>query len=252
LPLQIGQRPLQGKNPFADSAVATRYEDWYAGPGRKADALEKGLLAKLVAHFQGARTALEVGCGTGHFSRWLVERGFAVVGLDLSWPMLLEARRLQSPPCLQGEAQALPFSDRSVDLVVLITTLEFVENPLRALEEAVRVARLGLILGVLNRWSLLALRYRSSGKTLWQAAHFYSVGEVKRLVVQAAGERLLSVRWRTTLWPIPQVPDASLPWGGFIGLAVQLNSDKQEGSYDRYLSAGQPLPASPGARVAGH
>jgi SAM-dependent methyltransferase len=238
-------------NPFADPTVATRYEDWYAGPGREADALEKRLLGKLLAHFPEARTALEVGCGTGHFSRWLAERGLDVIGLDLSWPMLMEARRLQSPPCLRGDAEALPFADQSVDLVVVITTLEFVDRPLETLVEAVRVARQGLILGVLNRWSLLAFQYRTSGKSIWKAAHFFSVRELRRLVRQGAGVRLLSARWRTTLWPIPHLPDAPLPWGGFIGLAAQLGDGKQEGSRERYLSAGQSLPASTGTSVAG-
>ncbi len=238
-------------NPFADPTVATRYEDWYAGLGREADALEKRLLGKLLAHFPEARTALEVGCGTGHFSRWLAERGLDVIGLDLSWPMLMEARRLQSPPCLRGDAEALPFADQSVDLVVVITTLEFVDRPLETLVEAVRVARQGLILGVLNRWSLLTLQYRASGNPLWQTAQFFSVDELKRLVGQAAGERLRSMRWRTTLWPIPHLPDLPVPGGGFIGLAVHLDDEKQEGSDDRHFSAGQSLSASPRARVDG-
>jgi ubiquinone/menaquinone biosynthesis C-methylase UbiE len=244
--------PSQLINPFADSSVAARYEDWYAGPGCEADALEKRLLGKLLSHFPAAQTALEVGCGTGHFTRWLAERGLDVIGLDLSWPMLLEARRLRSPSCLQGDAQALPFEARSVDLAVLITTLEFVENPLLTLEEAVRVARQGLILGVLNRWSILALQYQTSGKEVWRAAHFFSVGELKRLVVQAAKERFQSLRWRTTLWPIPHLPDLPVPWGGFIGLAVQLGEDKQEGKHEGHFSAGQPVSDSQGPYVAGH
>ncbi|RPH80377.1 MAG: class I SAM-dependent methyltransferase, partial [Nitrospiraceae bacterium] len=169
---------------------------------------------------------LEIGCGTGHFTRWLAERGLKVIGLDSSWPMLLEARRLVSPACLRGDALAIPFAEHSVDLVVVITTLEFLENPLRALEEAVRVGRQGLILGVLNCRSVLGLRYRASGKSLWRAAHFFTVGELKRLVMQAAKGRLRSVQWRTTLWPIPRLPDLPVPWGGFIGLAVQLDGDK--------------------------
>jgi ubiquinone/menaquinone biosynthesis C-methylase UbiE len=216
----------QPANPFADPSVVARYEDWHAGPGREADELEKRLLAKLLACFPGAKTALEVGCGTGHFTRWLAARGLNVIGLDISWPMLLEAGRLRSPLCLQGDAQSLPFADQSVDLAVVITTLEFVENPLGTLIEAVRVARQGLVLGVLNRRSVLGRRYRASGKPIWQAAHFFSVGELKQLIAQAAGKRLLSVRWRTTLWPIPRLPDAPLPWGGFIGLVAQLGDDK--------------------------
>lgn len=207
MPLPIDQQLPQDKNPFADPSLAACYEDWYAGPGRDADVSEKHLLGKLLAHFPKAQTVLELGCGTGHFTRWLAEHGLKVIGLDSSRPMLLEARRLVSPPCLQGDAQVLPFADQSVDLVVLITTLEFVENPLKTLVEAVRVGREGLILGVLNRRSLLAFHYRASGKSLWQAAHFFSVGELKRLVLRAAKGRLRSVQWRTTLWPIPCLPD---------------------------------------------
>lgn len=175
---------------------------------------EKALLGKLVSQCPGAQTALEVGCGTGHFTRWLAERGLDSIGGDSSRPMLLGAHRFGSPPCLEGDAQSLPFADRAVDLVLVITTLEFVGNPLGTLVEAVRVARQGVILGVLNRWSLLAFHYRASGKPVWQTAKFFSVGELKRLVVQAAGVRLRSMRWRTTLWPIPQLSDLPLPWGG--------------------------------------
>lgn len=109
---------------------------------------------------------MEIGCGTGHFTRWIAARAFKVFGIDAAWPMVREARRLMSPPCLQGVAQAPPFPDQSVDLVVFMTTLEFVNHPLRALEEAVRVGREGLILGVLNHQSLLRLRYQASGKSL--------------------------------------------------------------------------------------
>lgn len=116
----------------------------------------------------------------------------------------------------------LPFPARTYDLAAVITTLEFVTDPLRALTEAFHVARHGLILGALNRWSLLAQCYRVSGKPLWQAAHFFSPPELTRLVRQAAGGRLRRVQWRTTLWPLPLVRDLPLPWGGFIGLAAGL------------------------------
>ncbi|MCE7966157.1 MAG: hypothetical protein DYH04_12345 [Nitrospira sp. NTP2] len=86
-----------------------------------------------------------------------------------------------------GGAQALPFADRSVDLTCVITTLEFVEDPLPALVEAVCVVGQGLLLEVLNRRSLLAVRYRASEKALWQDVHFCSVGELTRLVRLATG-----------------------------------------------------------------
>jgi SAM-dependent methyltransferase len=209
-------------NPFDEPVAAVRYEQWYREQGRQADFLEKGLLAKLLAEFPQAHTALEIGCGTGHFARWLAERKLRVTGLDISARMLAEACKFNGLTYLRADALNLPFMDRSFDLALLITTVEFVPDPLRALAEAIRVARQGIILGVLNRWSLLALKYRRSGTRLWKSARFFTPWELARLVRVAAGKRFCGVRWRTTIWPIPWMPDLPLPWGGFVGLAAHL------------------------------
>lgn len=212
-------------NPFADAGVASGYEDWYLGSGRQADELEKRLLQKLLATLDGVKTILEVGCGTGHFTRWFQEHGYAAVGLDSSAEMLAEARRRNTIDYQTGNAHNLPFASRSFDVVALITTLEFVADPAQALTEAVRVARHGLLLGVLNRHSLLTWKYRRSGKPLWQAARFFTPSELTMLVTEAAGQRLLGVQWRTTLWPIPGITDLPLPWGGFLGAVAKLAND---------------------------
>ena len=212
-------------NPFDEPALASRYEDWYSGEGRRADILEKDLLGKLLRLFPNARSVLEVGCGTGHFTRWMAEKGLDAVGVDISEPMLNEARWLGGPKYLPGDAHSLPFADRSRDVTALITTLEFVADPARALAEAVRVARQGVLLGVLNRWSLLTARYRFSGKAMWRSARFFGPGELAKLARGAAGRRTATVVWRTTLWPIPGVRDLPLPWGGFIGMAIQWHEE---------------------------
>lgn len=226
-------------NPFDDPGLVSRYEEWYAGPGRRADRLEKRLLAKVLARFPQSRTVLEVGCGTGHFTRWFAERGLDATGLDTSTAVLAEARRLGGPAYLQGDAGALPFGDRAFDLASLITTLEFVPDPLRALAEAVRVARHGLILGVLNRHSLLVARYRRSGKEVWRAARFFTPRELADLVRQAAGDRLTRAWWRTTLWPLPVLGSLPLPWGGFIGPAARL---RERGPAEAPASVAEPGP----------
>jgi len=207
--------------------VARRYGQWYAGEGRRADILEKELLAKLLDRFTNAHTILEVGCGTGHFTRWMAKRGLEAVGLDISEPMLSEARRLDGPNYLSGDALSLPFADRSYDVTALVTALEFLPDPARALAEAVRVARRGVLLGVLNRWSLLALRYRLSGKAMWRSARFFGPWELAKLARESAGRRTRTIHWRTTLWPIPGVRDLPLPWGGFIGVAMQLHEERK-------------------------
>ena len=215
-----------------DEHVAARYETWYETPkGRRADALEKASLRRLLDGFAGARrqsssaSVLEVGAGTGHFSRWLGEQGRTAVGLDRSAAMLEQAQALDGILLVRGDASRLPFADGTFDLVALITTLEFLEHPRVALAEALRVTRHGLLLGVLNRQSLLGLRRRLAGllrPTIYDTAHFYGVRELRRLLRSVVGERAL-IAWHTTLFPrVWPWPHSALPWGGFIGMAVHV------------------------------
>lgn len=136
---------------------------------------------------------------------------------------LIGRRTRQGLSYLEADALNLPFADRSFDLALLITTLELVRDALRALTQAIRVARHALILGVLNRRSLLARRYHRSGKPLWKAARLFSPRELIQLVRTAAGPRCRGIHWRTTIWPLPLVTDLPLPWGGFIGLSARLD-----------------------------
>jgi len=101
---------------------ASHYEGWYETPrGRRADQAEQSLLAWLLGWFPGARRVLEVGSGTGHFTKWLAARGFSVIGLDRSPAMLRAARTGSAPPLLLADAHRLPVRDGAVDVVVLIT-----------------------------------------------------------------------------------------------------------------------------------
>ena len=213
---------------FGERAAA-HYEAWYETPeGRWAGELEKAALGRLLHGFPRSGSVLELGCGTGHFTRWLIDGGLAAVGLDLSAAMLAEARVLNGVPLVQGDARKLPFADGTFDLVVLITTLEFLEQPREALVEALRVSRRGVVLGVLNRWSVLGLQRRLVGlfrRTVFDAARFYGVGELERLLRSIAGEKAHIV-WHTTLFPRGwSWKRSAVPWGGFIGMALLTPGD---------------------------
>ena len=128
---------------FGERAAA-HYEAWYETPnGQQVDKLEKALLGQLLRVFSQADNVLEIGCGTGHFARWLSGDGLLAVGVDLSAAMLAEARVLGGVPLVRGDAQRLSFVDGAFDLTVLITTLEFLGQPRDALVEALRVSRQG-------------------------------------------------------------------------------------------------------------
>ncbi len=215
-------------NPFLLPEVAAGYESWYEGPGKSADLSEKALLSRLLRGFPEAQSILEIGCGTGHFTRWFESQGLWSVGVDISLPMLKEAKGRDTVAGLvQAEATSLPFPSNSFDLTALITSLEFMEERLSVLAEAIRVAREGVLLGVLNRASLLAVWRKLEGykrPTPYSHAHFFTLKELKAMLEDLLAPEEPKIEWATTLLPVVGGVH-KVPWGGFLGIAVYL--DKQ-------------------------
>ncbi|WP_323002176.1 class I SAM-dependent methyltransferase [Denitromonas sp.] len=92
------------------------------------------------------RTALDVGARDGHFSRLMAERFDRVTALDLTPPLFTHP----GVDCLAGNATALPFPDRSFDLVFCAEVLEHIPSPAlaQACAELARVCRKHLLIGV--------------------------------------------------------------------------------------------------------
>jgi SAM-dependent methyltransferase len=215
--------------------AAERYEAWYTTErGRRVDAAERALLAWLLAPFSGARSVLDVGCGTGHFAAWLRARALDVIGLDRSPAMLADLRRRHpATPVVVGDAGGLPVRSGAVDIALLVTALEFVERPDVALREAVRVARQGVVLVVLNRWSLGGLSRRvgpQARRPILGSAQDTSFVALRRMVRAATVDRLRSLRWASALFPdglwAARWP---VPLGDVIGMAAVLSSPNRVG-----------------------
>lgn len=208
---------------------AAGYEAWYeTARGRRVAEIEWALLEWLLAGLgESGGRLLEVGSGSGHFGRRLSGAGWRVVGLDRA-PAMLRASRGLTPafPVILGDAARLPCPDGGADLVLCLTSLEFLPDPAAALAEGVRVARRALLLVVMNRWSLGGLSRRlgpQSRRPLLSQARDYSLGELAALARTAAGERLRSLAWTSTLFPGPlRARRARLPLGDVLGLAVGL------------------------------
>lgn len=185
------------------SKDARNYNDWFLSePGRSVRSLEAALLLRIWAP-KGPQKVLEVGCGTGIFTEWFAGQGHQVTGIEPSSHMLNIAR-LRLPPRIDlepGFAEELPYDDNTFDTVALVTTLEFVDEPRQALREAFRVAKHHVLLGVLNKHSLitwqrfLARLWRTS---VFDHARFFSVYELHALVAEAISPSV-KIRWGTCL-----------------------------------------------------
>jgi ubiquinone/menaquinone biosynthesis C-methylase UbiE len=94
----------------------------------------------------GPGLCLDLGCGTGVAIPELVERGWRVVGVDLSGDQLRLARQRAGAPgasLVAADATALPFADGSFDAVASVLTHTDFEHPEGAFAEAARVLRRG-------------------------------------------------------------------------------------------------------------
>jgi len=171
-----------GSNPFYGK-VARKYDSFFKTEfGGKVFNLEKELLLKLLKGKED-RKILEVGCGTGIWMKTLIDEGFKEpIGLDISPDMLNVAREKGLKKLIRGDACSLPFKKNSVDVVLFMTSLEFISDRRKAFAEAVKVAREAVVVGFLNKYSLLsAYRYLKSlfKTTAYRGAYFLSIDEIK-------------------------------------------------------------------------
>jgi len=104
---------------------------------------------------------LDAGCGAGrHLSEAFRRAGVHVVGLDRSHDDLVKARNTLEAMeheaqdggggwlTLRGDVTALPFPDRTFDLVICAEVLEHIPEDRKAIAEVVRVLKPGKLLAV--------------------------------------------------------------------------------------------------------
>ena len=185
------------------------YEAWYQTVrGNWIAGREFDLLMRLMNPPAGA-TLLDVGCGTGHFSRRFAAAGLRVTGLDPDAAMLDYARGLGGGVnYLLGTGTALPFDDNAYDHVTAVTSLCFIADPERALRELWRVSRRAVLLGLLNRRSLLYRQKHGHGG--YRGARWDAPADIRR--------------WAQQLEPAPRITRRSaifLPGGGALTRAVE-------------------------------
>ena len=201
------------------------YDAWYRTPrGRWIGETEYALAARGLAA-QAGDSLLDIGCGTGWFTRRAAADDLLATGLDPNSAWLDYARAHSSPALswVEGDARDLPFADASFDHALSIAALCFVDDERQAVAEAVRVARRRFAIGWLNRSSLLYWQKgRHGGSGAYRGARWNTAREVRELF---SGLPVKNLKLRSAVflpsgsgWAIRVergVPTV-LPWGGML------------------------------------
>jgi SAM-dependent methyltransferase len=100
------------------------------------------VLTKL--HVDDTTSLADIGCGTGMFAMLAAARGATVSGLDASPVSIgIASERTPGGAFVVGEMEELPYLDHTFDVVTGFNAFQYAANPLKALQEATRVAKLG-------------------------------------------------------------------------------------------------------------
>jgi ubiquinone/menaquinone biosynthesis C-methylase UbiE len=217
-----------------DIHLAKAYEEWSRSPkGLLMESFVENMISNTLKPFKHERV-LDIGCGSGKHLLLANRLGMDIAGIDASPYMLSLAKERLGNRCelKKANAEEIPYEDNEFDLVFLINTIEFLDNPLSVLEEAGRVAKRGILIVTFNsisgycRWQKICGIF---SRNLFSHARPYSLWEVKRLIRKTYGP--VPVTWQSEyLFPaffnklgIPMISRGiSLPFGYLIGISVTL------------------------------
>lgn len=184
-----------------------RYDNWFD----KHEAVYKSELMALGELMVYPGSGMEVGVGTGRFAIPLdIE-----TGIDPSMQMLTYARE-RGIKTVCAIAEALPFRGGVFENVLIVTTICFVDDAVKMMDEVHRVLKPGgtVTIGFIDRESHLGRYYEKhrEEKVFYKDASFFSVNEVRQLLFGTGFDRLA---WRQTITNLPdEITEVELPEPG--------------------------------------
>lgn len=186
------------------------------------------------------RRMLLTGCGAGLFLETMHRAGFEVSGQD-SHPHFVTRARFKLGNAVDlhlGSSDRLQFEDNAFDYTAILFTLNMTSDPEAVLREAYRVAKKGILMGVLNR---------CPGPTPQEAEQLGIDRQARNPVVSLPWNRLKKMlrecvpyedvqarsvlpgpqsTWKVTPWADSlNRPDYPPDWGAFYGVRTDLQSE---------------------------
>ena len=180
------------------------------------------------------RNLLDIGCGGGRCFPPLMEHQLQLTGVDPS-PYMLDAAMDKFKSRVEFHkafGEELPFEDNAFNYSIMMNSLEFMDRPAKAIEEACRVTRDKIFIGVFNKYAPHNILRRAKGffchNTL-SNARFFGIWELKKIIHAIMGP--VPVSWNTTLTfpftrsrPVAYLEQCAIlqksPWGTMVGMSI--------------------------------
>ncbi|RLG12186.1 SAM-dependent methyltransferase [Candidatus Pacearchaeota archaeon] len=198
---------------------ADEYDTWY----EKYPLIYESEILAIRPHLILTGKSLEIGIGTGRFAKALGIK----FGIDPAFKMVKLAKE-RGINVIIGIAEKLPFLDNTFELILMITTLCFIKNPLKAIEECRRVLKPKgkLVLGIIDKNSFLGRLYeeKKNKSKFYKNAKFFSTKEIIFLLKNAG---FLNFKITQTLFkPIYDISEVELVKegygkGGFVVISAE-------------------------------
>ncbi len=211
-------------NVYLNNKIAGEYDKYYGTPkGITVDNIERQIISWLIKDIS-AGSLLELGCGTGHWTKFFSQRGFQITATDISREMLKIAldKNIKNTTFQKADAAGLPFPDQSFSLIASITMLEFVDDTESVLKEVDRVLAPGgyLILGCLNAESELGKN--KNNDEVFRDAQFFSPEKIRQLLLRFGEPKIdFGVYYSSTLELLDGTDKQNTVQPAFIGAIVQ-------------------------------
>lgn len=167
--------------------VAGFYDDWYSHPqGRQ---VFKAELTALESFISDSGLGLEVGAGTGVFAESLTGEERKIICLDPSGAMLAKAKE-RKMPAIMGVGEHIPITEGVVGFAYMVTTLEFLEYPVVALNQVREIIKKDapLIIMFINAdssWGSLYRQIGAKGDPVFKHARLRTFQEVNEMLAEA-------------------------------------------------------------------
>lgn len=220
-------RNWQGRREwFFNRDYTDTYELYYEGPYKRAEQEQKKVIGDLIKKDARIKEVLEYGCGTTRFTRWWGEIGLEATGTDISPFMLAQALHLFGGNLAMADSHYMPYKNNSFDAVIFMNTFEYYQKPQRVLQEAARVARYGIVMGMMNKLTPKFIRRRvqqTFGKNeFYRTATFYTPKSLQKLIKTALPDKEYEIFWKMTGLPqwLP-LKEWKQPYGDFFGLHIK-------------------------------